>query len=264
MRFLNRVGVGFGLLGVSPLTAVRNVRGVPSFLRNSRDIRTQYRRSGKEFPFGSLHPCPGDRFEAGGVASGHYFHQDLHVAQLIHSRQPDRHVDVASRIDGFVAHVASFTPVEVLDIRPTVKSAHNITFRQMDLMQEGFPLADYCSSLSCLHALEHFGLGRYGDKVDYDGYRRAWNNLSAMVTAGGFLYLSVPIGPQRIEFDAHRVFSVPFLMEMIQSSFSVISFAFADDDGEIHFNEDPQSPSAATSFGCSYGCGIFELTKSQC
>ena len=173
-----------------------------------------------------------------------------------------RHVDVASRIDGFVAHVASFVPIEVLDIRPAVTSARNITFRQMDLMLDPFPLTDYTSSLSCLHALEHFGLGRYGDTVDYYGYNRAWKNLASMVTPGGVFYFSVPIGPQRIEFDAHRVFSVPFLMDtMIQPSFSVASFAFVDDAGEIHFDEDPLGAAAGTSFGCWHGCGIFELTR---
>ena len=259
-----RIDFGFGRFGISPLTSIRNAWGVPYFLRNKREIQRQYQHSGKEFPFSSLYPCLGDRFESGGVTSGHYFHQDLHVAQLIHARQPERHVDVASRIDGFVAHVASFVPVEVLDIRPAATSARNITFRQTDLMQVPFALTASTSSLSCLHGLEHFGLGRYGDPVDYDGYRTAWEHLTSMVTAGGFFYFSVPIGSQRIEFDAHRVFSVPFLMEtMIEPSFSVASFAFVDDAGEIHFDEDPRSPAAAVSFGCRYGCGIFELIKNQ-
>ena len=37
-----------------------------------------------------------------GNASGHYFHQDLLVANMIFKTNPKRHVDVGSRMDGFV------------------------------------------------------------------------------------------------------------------------------------------------------------------
>ena len=35
-----------------------------------------------------------------------------------------RHVDIGSRLDGFVAHVASFREIEVLDIRPLKVNKH--------------------------------------------------------------------------------------------------------------------------------------------
>ena len=73
-------------------------------------------------------------------------------------------------------------------------------------------LAESTDSLSCLHALEHFGLGRYGDPVDYDGYLKGFDNLYRILKPGGRLYFSVPMGPQRIEFDAHRVFSMAYLL----------------------------------------------------
>jgi Caenorhabditis protein of unknown function, DUF268 len=84
---------------------------------------------------------------------------------------------IGSRIDGFVAHVALFREIEVLDIRPMREQIPNIVFRQVDFMREDQPLADYCDSVSCLHALEHFGLGRYGDPVDRDGHLRGFRNL---------------------------------------------------------------------------------------
>lgn len=150
-------------MGSTPAKRPRNLRGVRSYLRNYRALRTQWRSSRGEFPFGKPFPCLGDRFASAGVARGDYFHQDLHVAQLIHSNAPDKHVDVASRVDGFVAHVASFRPIEVIDIRPLRTRARNMTFRRMDLMAANPELVGYCDSLSCLNALEHFGLGRYGD-----------------------------------------------------------------------------------------------------
>lgn len=240
----------------------RSVRGVPAFLRNRAEYRRQHRASAGEFPPGRLYPCLTDRYESSGVASGHYFHQDLLVAQMIHRRNPERHVDVGSRVDGFVAHVASFRPVEVIDIRPLRTSARNITFRQADLMAPDAVPEHDTDSLSCLHTLEHFGLGRYGDPVRYDGYRVGWDNLHRMLRPGGRLYFAVPISDrQRVEFDAHRVFSVPFLRTMIRGRYRVESFAYVDDAGELHVDQDPASPEADRSFRCHYGCGIFELTR---
>ncbi|KAA3512449.1 hypothetical protein CPJ18_07285 [Agrobacterium rosae] len=100
-----------------------------------------------------------DFSDSAGIVKGHYFHQDLLVAGYIHAANPVRHIDVGSRIDGFVAHVASFREIEVLDVRPLQPTSHkNIVFQQADLMRDaGEEITD---SLSCLHAIEHFGLGR--------------------------------------------------------------------------------------------------------
>lgn len=137
----------------------------------------------------------------------------------------------------------------------------NITFRQLDLMEDRPDLNECTDSLSCLHVLEHFGLGRYGDAVDYYGYRTGWENLYRMLRPGGKLYFSVPIGPQRIEFDAHRIFSVPFLVEMMAGKYRIDSFAYVDDKGAFALDADPMGDAAQNSFGCQHGCGIFELTK---
>ena len=70
-----------------------------------------------------------DYADSAGTAKGHYFHQDLLVSQLINKHKPIRHIDIASRIDGFVAHVASYRTIEVLDVRPLKESEHeNIKF----------------------------------------------------------------------------------------------------------------------------------------
>ncbi len=257
---MKRLASLLGLFGIDLVKGARSVRGLRPYLRNRRALRRQ--ASGRsEFPLGKAYPCLADRYEESGVARGDYFHQDLYVAQLILRNHPRRHVDVGSRVDGFVAHVATFRPIEVFDIRELRTSASNIAFRQRDLMQER-PDLDACTdSLSCLHTLEHFGLGRYGDPIDYDGYRKGWENLWRMVEPGGRFYFSTPIGAQRIEFDAHRVFSVPFLMGMIRPRYRVVSFAYVNDAGDLVRDADPEGPGAADSFGCRYGCGIFELVK---
>ena len=151
-------------------------------------------------------PCLHDWSEEGGSTKDEYFWQDLHVARTIHRRNPDKHVDIGSRIDGFVAHVASFRDIEVFDIRPISSLVPGVKFKQADLTNLSQPCVSYCDSLSCLHALEHFGLGRYGDPIDPTGYVTGLTNMARMLQAGGLLYLSVPVGKERVEFNAHRVF----------------------------------------------------------
>ncbi len=235
---------------------------MPSYFRDGLKFRRQRRSGERRFATGKLYPCLEDRYENSGAASGHYFHQDLLVARRIFANQPRRHVDVGSRVDGFVAHVASFRTIEVLDIRPLPSAIPNVKFIQADLMAELPPdLVECCDSLSCLHALEHFGLGRYGDPVNYNGDLIAWKNLAAMVQPGGRFYFSAPIGPQRIEFNAHRVFSVKYLLEQFKDNFVVDRFSYINDQGDLHEDVPLDQALIDMNFHCVFGCGVFELTK---
>ena len=239
------------------------VRGIPSFLRDYREIKRQAKKSGMVFPFGNFYPCIEDRYEKSGIASGHYFHQDLLVANKVFINKPGKHVDVGSRIDGFVAHVASFRDIEVFDIRDMTEQIQNIHFKRLDIMDGNAVSHDYCDSISCLHALEHFGLGRYGDKVDYDGHLLGWENIYKMLKKEGKFYFSVPIGVQRIEFNAHRVFSLEYIMNnMIGDKYRVDSFSYVDDKGDLVKDAALDKLSLKNSLSLNYGCGIFELSKS--
>src|SRR5438132_13442562 len=75
-------------------------------------------------------PALSDRYMTSGSARGHYFHQDLWAARRIYLRPPRRHIDVGSRIDGFVAHLLTFRDVEVLDVRALSKTLPGFRFRQ--------------------------------------------------------------------------------------------------------------------------------------
>ena len=194
-------------LGIDPIKTWAALRGIPEFVRDLSRFHSAYH--GKLI----LNPYLGDRYQEGGSIKNEYFWQDLLVAQRIFNAQPTRHVDVGSRIDGFVAHVASFRSVEVLDIRPVNSIIPGVKFMQADLMSPDSVTAlcagneGYCDSLSCLHAIEHFGLGRYGDPVHPLGYQQGIENLSKLLIPGGRLYLSTPIGTERVEFNANWVFN---------------------------------------------------------
>ena len=158
--------------------------------------------------------------------------------------------------------MATFREIEVLDIRPLTSETPGITFTQADVMALGPEWAGVTDSASCLHALEHFGLGRYGDDIDVDGWRRGLDSLARMLEPRGVLYLSVPTGAvQRTEFNAHRVFGLPYLRDTLLRSFSIERLAFVDDDGRLHPDEDPFGAHAATGFDAVYGCSIWFLRR---
>ena len=157
-----------------------------------------------------IKPCLQDCSEEGGVTKSEYFWQDLFVARLVYNHKPIKHVDIGSRVDGFVAHVASFRECEVFDVRPIPTEIEGIVFHKADLMNpallENKSMENYCDSISCLHAVEHFGLGRYGDPINVLGYKFGIANMAHLLMPGGILYLSTPIGEERVEFNANWVF----------------------------------------------------------
>lgn len=148
-----------------------------------------------------------DRFEnAGSVHS--YFWQDLWAAKRIFSNRVDMHYDIGSRLDGFISHLLSYgQKVRMLDIRPLEVSIDDLDFRQEDATLLSGIKDGSISSLSALCSLEHFGLGRYGDAIDPEACFKAFHAIQKKMSVDGRLYISVPIGIEHLEFNAHRVFS---------------------------------------------------------
>jgi hypothetical protein len=53
-------------------------------------------------------------------------------------------------------------------------------------------------SVSCMHVVEHVGLGRYGDPLDANGDLQAIKELKCVLWPGGVLYFVVPTGVRRL------------------------------------------------------------------
>ena len=248
-RFLRVINFHSGL-GIFPIR-ISLISKIPRFLKERRSFRA------KGGVISHLYPLLNDYTDSAGTASGHYFHQDLLVAQYIYGKKPKRHLDVGSRIDGFVAHVASFRKIEILDIRSIPKSEHpNIIYTQADLMNGSEH--EVTDSLSCLHTIEHFGLGRYGDPVNPTGYLIGFKNLIRMLKPGGILYISFPIGSQNeVHFNAHRIFHPLDIFSWGIAELNLISFDYVDDLGNLHKNHDL----AREVPRLTYGCGIYTFLK---
>lgn len=241
--------------GLDPRKLFRSLRGVPRYVLNWIEFNRQY--DGRI----NFFPCLHDWYEEGGTTKNEYFWQDLYVARKIYLANPTTHIDVGSRIDGFVAHVASFRDIEVIDIRPITSKIPGVTFKQADLMAKTFSLNAQCDSLSCLHALEHFGLGRYGDPIDPQGYAKGLANMTALLKTGGTFYLASPIGQERVEFNAHRVFDPRLLLQVAQShGCSLTGFAWFTQDNGLTESEAFLSDIEMLSKK-SYSLGIFTFKK---
>ena len=205
-------------------------------------------------------PCLHDRHEEGGATRSEYFWQDLYIAQKIYASNPNKHVDIGSRIDGFVAHVASFRAIEVFDIRSITSIIPGVIFKQADLMNPSEKLIEYCDSVSCLHALEHFGLGRYGDPIDPIGYEAGLKNMAKILQQQGLFYLSVPIGIARVEFNAHRVFDPREIVRLAEiNGLWLEGFAWVS-SGKLNESTNHQADITELS-GSYYSLGLFTFRK---
>jgi hypothetical protein len=202
-----------------------------------------------------------DWHEEGGATHNEYFWQDLYVARKIFAANPERHVDIGSRIDGFVAHVAAFRRIEVFDIRPITALIPGVLFTQADLMRPSEANNGYCDSLSCLHALEHFGLGRYGDPIDPQGHISGLSNMVKLLRTGGVFYLSVPVGLERVEFNAHRVFSPSALSRLVADKGLVLREFSWMEPGEQLVQSQNLERDLSRLDKCVYALGIFTFVK---
>ncbi len=239
------------------------IKYISAYLDCRNDLKKLKKQKGQDslFPFAKKRLILNEKFSDSGIASGHYFHQDLLVAHKIFQNNPKKHVDIGSRTDGFVAHVATFREIEVFDIRSQNKKIKNIIFKKADLTELPNNLIDYTDSISSLHAIEHFGLGRYNDAIDYWGYLKAIENITKILKSGGRFYFSTPIGKQRIEFNAHRVFAVEYLLELFKGNYIIYTFSYVNDEGDLFENIELNEEEIKRNLGCTYGCGIFELIK---
>jgi hypothetical protein len=214
--------------------------GIPAFLKDIRQYQRMNPRPEFRIAIPDIFPILTDRVANAGFAGGHYFHQDLWAAKKIFEQNPCVHVDIGSRVDGFIAHLLVFRRVTVVDIRPLESNIQGLTFLQDDATDMVQVKTGSIESLSSLHVAEHFGLGRYADPVDPSACFRFMATLQRVLSPGGRLYFSVPIGRERVEFNAHRVFAPQTILDCF-SELRLLSFSFVGDDGCFYENRDPLS-----------------------
>lgn len=191
-------------------------------------------------------PIISDKYAPAGTI-GNYFWQDLWAARHVLKSKIRKHFDIGSRLDGFIAHLlAAGIDVTMIDIRQfpgEVEHLHTIVDDATSLCQIS---DESIGSMSALCSLEHFGLGRYGDPVDPEACFRCFDNIQKKLKKGGRLYISLPIGKERVEFNAHRVFYASTIIDCFHmlhlEEFSCTSQGEIEYDVDIHkYDCDPHN-----------------------
>lgn len=194
---------------------------------------------------------------AGSVNS--YFWQDLWAARKIYKESPQKHYDIGSRVDGFIAHLLAFRDnVDLIDIRPLDREVDGLNFICEDATNLNSFHDNSIESISALCSLEHFGLGRYGDTIDPDACYKCFEAIGRKTKKNGNIYISVPIGKEHIEFNAHRVFFASTIIDAFPGC-ELIEYSCAY-NGFIEYNIDIHKYDNDISLGGSR-FGLFHLKK---
>ncbi len=181
----------------------------------------------------------------------HYVYHTAWAARCVAEIKPSKHIDISS-YTYFATLTSAFVPVEFYDYRPADIHLSNLHCGAADLCK--LPFADRSvESLSCMHTLEHIGLGRYGDPLDPLGDRVAMGELQRVLAVGGSLLVVVPVGRPRIQFNAHRVYD-PQMIEAALDQLTLHSWSLLTDDYARGLIENPSRQLALEQ---RYGCGCF-------
>jgi len=170
---------------------------------------------------------------------------------------PAEHIDISSTLS-FCSIVSAFLPVTFYDYRPADVRLEQLSCKSIDLCKMGLGDSSVFS-LSCMHTVEHVGLGRYGDNIQPDGDLKAMSELKRVLKPGGNLLFVVPIGRPRVVFNAHRVYSYEQILSYFSDMLELKEFALISDnpkDGGVITN-----PSQEMLNRQEYGCGCFWFQK---
>ncbi len=185
----------------------------------------------------------------------HYVYHTAWAVRKLKETAPEKHVDIGSSLY-FSALGSVVAPILFYDYRPAqlflpeLETAHA---NLLDLHMQD----NSVHSLSCMHVIEHIGLGRYGDPIDYDGDLKAIDELKRILKPGGNLFFVVPIGCKaKIQYNAHRIYTYDQILNYF-SDFKLNEFSFIENNGinPILTNHDPSSIEE------EYGCGCFWFSK---
>ena len=211
-----------------------------------------------EMNFKNIFPQIKDRTVETGF-DRHYVYHTSWAARVVKEINPEFHIDISSSLF-FSGIVSAFIPVHFYDYRPANLGLSNLQSKKGDL--HNLPFKDMeVKSISCMHTLEHIGLGRYGDPIDAMGDLKAIKQLKRVVASGGNLLIVVPIGEKAIiEFNAHRIYTYDQIISyFIDEDFILKQFSLIpenEEKGGLILNANPEIIK-----GEHYACGCFWFVR---
>jgi SAM-dependent methyltransferase len=200
------------------------------------------------------YPCLDDNTSTTDF-NAHYIYHPAWAARKLAQEKPPLHVDISSTLH-FPTIVSAFFPVKFYDFRPAPLHLTGMESEANDLCNLSFE-SQSIVSLSCMHVVEHVGLGRYGDPLQPDGDLKAASELKRVLAPGGLLLFVVPVGRPRICFNAHRVYAYEQVLSMFDG-LNLEEYALLPDEvsgGLV------TGASAEMTNQQSFGCGCFAFRK---
>jgi SAM-dependent methyltransferase len=186
----------------------------------------------------------------------HYIYHPAWAARILQKTNPEYHIDISSTVT-FCSIVSAFIPIHFYDYRPANIQLNNLHMDQANLMCLPFE-TNSVNSISCMHTVEHIGLGRYGDPIDYNGDIKAMKEISRVLIPTGNLLFVVPVGKRRIEFNAHRIYHYEDIINAFPE-LELVEFSLVPDNYEetgMILN-----PSCELINSQNWGCGCYWFTK---
>jgi len=239
---------------VSPILNLKQfLHAIPRYCSYIKSL-LDYKRlaESEQIPLLDLKPRIHERNDSAGVGD-ESFYQNAWAFRVIYESKVNEHIDVGSNTL-FLGMLSAVTKITFIDIRPFYNNLENLEYKKGDILH--LPYEDNSvQSLSCLHTIEHIGLGRFGDKLDPDGSKKAIKELQRIVASGGNLFISVPIGRPRISFNCHRVFSPQQIINKFDKS-ELNELAGLGPDNLFYRNIDINILSSL-----EYGLGLFWFKK---
>jgi hypothetical protein len=216
-------------------------------LFNSLDLKKRFVND-----WDDVQPCVNDNTTVTNF-DAHYVYHPAWAARIVETIKPAKHIDISSTLH-FCSILSAFVPTEFYDYRPAKLNLSNLLSKEGDLNHLPFETGSV-ESISCMHTIEHIGLGRYGDKIDPDGDLKAIAELQRVVKSCGNLLLVTPLGKSSLRFNAHRIYSFEMINNLF-NDFELKNFSFVDDLD--HYVEDADPSIVKKS---SFGCGCFWYVK---
>jgi SAM-dependent methyltransferase len=202
--------------------------------------------------FSDMYPCLSDKLQTTPF-DHHYIYHPAWAARILALTKPAHHIDISSLLS-FSSIASAFLPITFYDYRPAELTLSNYDSKFADLKQ--LPFEDNSvDSISCMHTIEHVGLGRYGDALDETGDIKAINELKRVTKSGGDILFVTPVGKPRIEFNAHRIYSFEQITQYFDGCI-LQNFSLVPDAGGFIENALPSVVAAQ-----KYGCGCFWFKK---
>lgn len=198
------------------------------------------------------YPCLSDKLSATPF-DHHYTYHPAWAARILAATKPAYHVDFSS-ILYFGTMLSAFIPVKFYDYRPAEIRLDGWEGNFADLCKLDIPDNSF-ESVSCMHTVEHIGLGRYGDAIDPAGDLKAVSELVRVTQPGGSILFVTPVGRPRIEFNGHRIYSFELVTGMFKEC-RLEEFSLIPDAGGLIRSADPGLVQEQ-----QYGCGCFWFKK---